>query len=194
VLNSTAFSLSGLAGAQSNGSSVRLKSPIMKSINPNLCRFHCVCTMFQKDWCSAWLFSAYMFSMFIIFSLCHFNINVMALPGINTIILALETFSFSLLIMKATLAKFPGQLVSEEFSTSSLLENRVSICFSCLFVRWVSCTHSIPILSSFANLLIIGYFEIGLRPRDGEALPFIFNIARMMFVWVHFFLLVYVCC
>lgn len=129
---SIAASLSSLAGARSIGSSVILKSPIMKSSVLSLSLDHSVFTFSQKVLCSLGLFGAYIFRMFIVLLSCHLTDRVVARPGISTCIFVLAVLVISLFSTNVTPAELPGRVGSLEFSMVSLREYSVSI--------WVWCS------------------------------------------------------
>ena len=122
-----AFSLSFRIGALSIWSSVRLKSPIMRSGGSLCFDVHWRCTFSQKGGWSVMLFGAYMLAILMLLFRCQFMDSEMALPGIRTFIFAVVIFNFSLFRTKATPAEQPGRSGSLEFNTNSLLVKRVSI-------------------------------------------------------------------
>lgn len=157
---SMACMLSCRVGALSSGSSVMLKSPAMKSIWPRLLSRHAVLISSQKVGCSWGLLGAYICSIFILCSLCHFSERDMALPGIRIVNFVSSMFNFSLLRMNATPMELPGLVGSLELSTWRRLEKRLSICVLLSGARWVSCMHNMLIFSSRISLLMDGHLDV----------------------------------
>ena len=95
-------SLSVLAGAQSSGSSIMLKSPVIIWGGGRWFADHFVVTSDQKGACWARSFGAYMLIRCRVSPCFHGIERKMALPGIRVISEMLFVSSFSLLITKAT--------------------------------------------------------------------------------------------